>query len=246
MPKAPLVPRPASTLILTRDTSTGLEVFMMQRTHQAVFMPGYFVFPGGAVDPADTSASMLARCQGIEGLDLSCALALEQDGLAYAVAAIRESCEEVGLLLAYDAQGDYVQIAEPGDIAYYAGLRERLYTGQLTFADVFQQRGLTAAIDQLALFSRWITPVGLPRRYDTRFFVAAAPERQIAVPDGQEAIDHIWVAPTTALEQGRQGAFTLSEPTMRTLEDIAAFTTTEALISYARKQGPMQPTGSVL
>lgn len=229
-----IAPRPASTLILTRDSARGLEVFLMQRTHQAVFMPGYFVFPGGVVDALDASASMLSLCSSFADSQASAMRGLEQGGLAYAIAAVRESFEEVGLLLAQDAEGDYIEIAEPGDVEYYAGLRERLNAGQLTFADVFRSRGLSAAVEKLALFSRWVTPVGLPRRYDTRFFVAPAPERQTAVVDGQEAIDHIWLTPAEALQRSRDGKLPLSLPTLSTLQEIAVFATSEALLQYAR------------
>lgn len=168
MPSSIVVPRPASTVILTRDSAAGLEVFLMQRSHQAVFMPGVFVFPGGVVDPMDACASMRSLCNGIDDIAVNRRLGVEQDGLAYLIAAIRESFEEVGLLLAHDNHGDYLEIAAPDDIAYYAGLRERLNAGQLNFADVFRPRGLSAAVEKLAFFSRWITPVGYPRRYDTQ------------------------------------------------------------------------------
>lgn len=236
-----VIPRPASTLILTRDTSTGLQVFLMQRSHQAVFMPGVFVFPGGVVDPMDASDTMLSLCHGLNDFEASRMLGVEQGGLAYLVAAIRESFEEVGLLLAHDPQGDYIEIAEPGDVEYYAGLRERLNTEQLTFADVFRYQGLRAAVDELALFSRWITPVGYPRRYDTWFFVAAAPERQIAVPDGQEAIDQLWITPAEALEQSRRGLLPVSPPTLSTLQEVSAFKTTAALLSHARRARTIEP-----
>lgn len=241
MPNPKVVPRAASTLILTRDTAFGLQVFLMQRTHQAVFMPGVFVFPGGAVGSMDSSDAMLSLCNGIDDAEVSGMLGMEQGGLAYVIAAIRESFEEVGLLLAHDADGDYVDITEQGDIEYYACLRERLNAGQLTFADVFRSRGLQVAVEKLAFFSHWITPAGYPRRYDTRFFVAAAPERQIAVPDGQEAIDHIWITPVDALERGERGEFPLSLPTISTLQELTAFDTTNALINYARNQRHVQP-----
>ena len=241
MPNPKIALRPASTLILTRDTSFGLQVFLMQRTYQAVFMPGVFVFPGGAVESMDSSDTMLSLCSGIDDAELSCMLGIEQGGLAYVIAAIRESFEEVGLLLAYDAHGDYVEIAEPGDIEYYASLRERLNTGQLTFADVLRSRGLQAAVEKLTFFSHWITPAGHPRRYDTRFFVAAAPELQIAAADGQEVIDHIWITPVEALERGKRGELPLSLPTISTLQELSVFETTAALISYARRRGQVQP-----
>lgn len=242
MPNPKMTPRPASTLILTRDTSSGLEVFLMQRTHQAVFMPGIFVFPGGAVDPMDTSEEMLSICNGIDDAEVSRMLGMERGGLAYVIAAIRESFEEAGLLLANDSRGDYVEIAKPGDVEYYAALRQRLVSGQLTLADICQARGLSMAVDKLAFFSHWITPVGPPRRYDTRFFVAAAPERQTAVPDGEEAVDHIWIAPADALERGRRGEFPLSSPTIRTLRELASFETTDALLNHARRPRKVRPT----
>jgi len=243
-------PRPASTLILTRDSSAGLEVFLMQRTHQAVFMPGVFVFPGGAVDPIDQSDAMLPLCNGMNDAEISRMLGIEEGGLGYVIAAIRESFEEAGLLLANDPQGDYVEIAKPGDVEYYTGLRQRLVSGQLTLADICNAQNLSMAIDKIAFFSHWITPVGPPRRYDTRFFVAAAPERQTAVPDGEEAVDHVWISPAKALKLGRRGEFPLSSPTIRTLRELAAFETTDALLKHARrprrikKSEPRIATGS--
>lgn len=241
MPTPPMIPRPAATLILTRDTCAGLEVFMMQRTYQASFMPGFFVFPGGAVDPKDSCDTMLSLCNGLDDVAVSGQLDFAADGLAYAIAAIRESFEEVGLLLAQDGAGRYVDITQPDAIECYTRLREGLYSGKLTFAEVVHSQGLIAAVDQLALLSRWVTPEGLPRRYDTRFFVAAAPEQQVAILDGQEAIDHRWIAPAQALALGEQGEMELSLPTVRTLHDISSFTTSAALLNYARHQGPIEP-----
>ncbi|MGO2132836.1 MAG: MBL fold metallo-hydrolase [Halomonas sp.] len=214
----------------------------MQRSHQAVFLPGYFVFPGGAVDPVDASEDMLPLCGELDDAEVSRMLGLERGGLAYVIAAIRESFEEVGLLLAHDPQGEYVEIAQPGDVAFYAGLRERLTSGQLTLADVCRVRNLSAAVDKLAFFSHWVTPVGPPRRYDTRFFVAAAPERQTATPDGQEAVDHVWIAPAEALERARRGQLALSSPTLRTLKELTAFETTQALITDTRRPRQVRPT----
>ena len=214
----------------------------MQRSHQAVFLPGFFVFPGRAVDPMDASEAMLSLCSGVDDADVSRMLGMERGGLAYVIAAIRESFEEVGLLLGHDRQGEYVEIAKSGDVAFYAGLRERLTSGQLTLAEVFRARGLSAAVDKLAYFSRWVTPVGPPRRFDTRFFVAAAPERQTASPDGQEAIDHVWIAPAEALERSRCGELALSSPTLRTLKELEAFETTDALITHARRPRQVRPT----
>lgn len=236
-----MTPRPAATLILTRDSPAGVEVYLMQRTHRAVFLPGFFVFPGGSVDAMDSSEAMRALCGGIDDEEVSHRLGVEQGGLAYLVAAVRESFEEAGLLLARDRHGDYVEIARPGDVAHYTQLRERLATGQLSLVDVLHSRGLSAALDSLAYFSRWVTPVGPPRRFDTRFFVTVAPERQLSTPDGQEMIDQLWITPAAALKRSRGGELPLSSPTLRTLKELAAFETTAALMTQMRRPRQVRP-----
>lgn len=234
MHESPPIPRPASTLILTRDTPEGIEVLLMQRTHKAIFMPGVYVFPGGAVDADDRNDELAALCS-MDDAAASRMLGIEQGGLGYLVAAARECFEESGLLLARDRHGRPVEIRTPEDIEAYAALRARLSAGEMTLTDLCRDRGVTLALDQLAFFSHWVTPVGPPRRYDTRFFVAVAPAGQTALHDGEETIAHVWIRPAEALERSRRGSLSLASPTIRTLKALTSFPTTAALMDYARR-----------
>lgn len=227
---------PAATVTLVRDTPQGIEVLLLQRNFQSGFMPGMFLFPGGALDPGDGVASVLARCAGLDDALASAALGLPEGGLPYWAAAIRESFEEAGVLLAYDESGELVNPGEAARAGRYEEYRRKLNTGEQMLADMLEPEDLNLAVDRLTYFSHWITPVSAPRRYDTRFFVAIAPEGQEAAPDNVEAIHHVWVQPGEAVERYRSGEFKMRTPTIRTLEQFLPFATAEALIAGLRAQ----------
>lgn len=218
--------RPAATLILARDGSAGLEVFMVRRSPQADFVGGNFVFPGGALDDADTEAGEL--CDGPDDAAASRLLGLARGGLAYFVCAIRESFEEAGLLLARETGGELLAV-EPPD-----ALRQQLNAGSIGFARLCRARGLRLAADRLAYFSHWLTPPGRTRRFDTRFFVAVAPPAQTPAHDNCETVDHAWIAPADALARHRRGEFPIVFATLKTLEALACFRDTAALMAHAR------------
>jgi 8-oxo-dGTP pyrophosphatase MutT (NUDIX family) len=227
---------PAATVTLVRDTPTGLEVLMLQRNFQSGFMPGMFLFPGGALDPGDRAAAVLARCAGLDDERASAALGTSDGGLAYWAAAIRESFEEAGVLLAYAENGELVNPGDPARIARFEEYRRRLNAGEDILAEMLQQEGLQLAVDRLTYFSHWITPVTAPRRYDTRFFVAVAPQGQEALPDNVEAIHHVWVHPPEAVQRHREGKFKMRTPTIRTLEKFADYDKADTLIAALRAQ----------
>ena len=227
---------PAATVTLVRDAPDGLEVLMLQRNFESGFMPGMFLFPGGAIDPGDGAASVLARCVGLDDDTASKALDIPEGGLAYWAAAIRESFEEAGVLLAYDEQGDLVNPCEPRLTQRYDEYRRKLNAGEQELADMLEPEGLRLAVDRLTYFGHWITPVSAPRRYDTRFFVAVAPEGQEALPDNVEAIHHVWVRPCNAVERYRAGEYKMRTPTIRTLQKFCPFDTTSALIAALAAQ----------
>lgn len=227
-----LTMRPAATLALVRDSRRGLEVLMLQRTWQAVFLPGYFVFPGGAVDQEDRE--MHANTSGQGDAAISQTLSLDEGGANYMIAALRECLEEAGLLLAIDGQGG--QLA--GDHSILSAGREALRRGELGFRALCERHGLTLPLDRLAYLGRWVTPRGAPRRFDTRFFVAVAPPGQQATHDGSETIDHAWLTPAEALKKHRHGQISLVYPTLRTLRLLADFSTAEALLRYAHANPP--------
>lgn len=236
MTDLPLKPRPAATLIPVRDGSHGLEVFMMQRTHQAAFIPGGYVFPGGAVDATDADAFFEQRSVGPDVVEASRLLRLENAGLQYWVAAIRECFEEAGLLLAYGEDHRIVDTDHAGSAGRLSALRQKVASGELPFAQVCRTFGLRLALDRLAYFGHWITPAGAPRRFDTRFFLCVAPQGQVPSHDNGETIGHLWVRPGEALERQRAGEMEIMFATKKTLEALARFDNTEALMHHARTQ----------
>jgi glyoxylase-like metal-dependent hydrolase (beta-lactamase superfamily II)/8-oxo-dGTP pyrophosphatase MutT (NUDIX family) len=225
--------RPAATLVLVRDSAQGMEVFMMQRTHKAAFVPGGYVFPGGALDAADANPCFGACCPGIDDSIASRTLRIDRDGLAYWIAAIRECFEESGLLLAYGSDGKPIDPAQ-SRIAGFSDLRKRVAEGALGFDELCRTHQLTPALDRLSYFGHWITPMGAPRRFDTRFFVAVAPEGQVASHDDSETIAHAWMRPAEALERHRAGEIDMMFATVKTVESLARFDTTDMLMEYIR------------
>jgi glyoxylase-like metal-dependent hydrolase (beta-lactamase superfamily II)/8-oxo-dGTP pyrophosphatase MutT (NUDIX family) len=223
-----LTPRPAATLILARDGAAGPEIFLMQRTLKANFVAGAYVFPGGAVDPGDADPFWAGNDAGFDDAHASRLLGLEQGGLAYWVAAIRETFEESGLLLAVDPDGAAPNADE------LTALRSRVASAELDFTTLCRTRGLRPALSGLRYFSHWITPPGLSRRFDTRFFLAAAPAEQIAVPDQVETIAHAWVRPEDALAMQQRGEIELVFATMQTLRALSGFDSIAAMLDHAQ------------
>jgi glyoxylase-like metal-dependent hydrolase (beta-lactamase superfamily II)/8-oxo-dGTP pyrophosphatase MutT (NUDIX family) len=235
----PVIPRPAATLALLRDTARGPEVLMMRRTHLAEFAGGAYVFPGGAVDDADRDPSLASLVSGIDDALASRTLGLEAGGLAYWIAAIRECCEEAGLLLACDGSGELVAIEDEPWRNEFSAQRRALAQGNLALADLLRAGGLALATDRVAYLSRWITQAGRPRRFDTRFFVARAPLRQQSEHDGTELLHHVWLTPGEALARHADGEVTLLYPTIKTLQMLARFDSVDAALAYARSDRPL-------
>ena len=204
---APL--RPAATVLLMRDGPRGLEVLMTRRSMTASFAPGAYVFPGGGIDAADAQAHSMAQRRPMQS-DLH---------LTQAIAAIRESFEELGILFARHADGRW---ADPMDIA--------AIDRQGPFAAQCQARGLTLAADQVFVLAHWITDRDLPRRFDVPFLVARMPEGQTPVADESEQFEPVWVRPQDALDRHAQGDFFIIFPTIRTLERLKAFADVDAVL----------------
>ncbi|MDY7115190.1 MBL fold metallo-hydrolase [Halomonas sp. SSL-5] len=229
--------RPAATLALVRDSDRGLEVLLLQRTWQAAFLPGYFVFPGGAVDRQDPDVRSFTSGRGDAAISQT--LSLDEGGADYMIAALRECLEEAGLLLAVDGRGRL----PTGDHPVLNEGRAALRREATSFRALCEQHGLGLPLDRLAYLGHWVTPRGAPRRFDTRFFVALAPPGQQAAHDGSETIDHAWLSPAEALAAHRQGRMALGYPTLRTLRLIADFATPEALLRYAHANPPVSRPG---
>jgi 8-oxo-dGTP pyrophosphatase MutT (NUDIX family) len=206
-----VAPRPASTILLLRDNAAGkeIEVFMMVRHYEIDFNSGALVFPGGSVDKGDSE--IIARPElysGAEGLDAT--------DLSFRIAAIRETFEESGILLARPKRSKaLVDARRAREIE--AAHRTALCEGRTTFLDVLADHGMLLALDLLVPYAHWITPEGMPKRFDTWFFLAAAPPEQAGAHDGKESTDSIWVSPREALAGGESGRFKLPFPTTRNL-----------------------------
>jgi 8-oxo-dGTP pyrophosphatase MutT (NUDIX family) len=205
--------------MLVRDGAQGLEVFMVRRSLRLVFAGGAHVFPGGAVDDADREINGEAE-------------------LAFKVAAVRECFEEAGFLLAVDATGELVRLDDPTTADRFSGYRREITSGQRSLADVCAAEGLRLAVDDMHYVSRWITPEGAPRRFDTRFFVCSAPERQTPLHDAEETIAHEWVRPADVLGRYRQGDVDLMTPTERSLEWLDGGATVVDVLAAAASSGP--------
>lgn len=229
-PEVPL--RDAATVLLLRDGAGGLEVFMLRRNLRSDFVGGAHVFPGGAVDPADREADLEPRCVGRTDSEASARLGVERGGLAFWVAAIRESFEEAGVLLAVDSRGQLVDL-DGADARRWADHRRAVDTGSRRLVEVCEQEDLRLAVGTMFYFGHWITPEGSPRRYDTRFFIAAAPERQTPAHDDHEVIANEWVRPAEALSRVDTGELTMMPPTVACLRAIERFTTTDDALAAA-------------
>lgn len=239
-PPRPVLVRPAATVMVVRDAvapegdGDALEVLMVRRNLQSDFVGGAYVFPGGAVDPHDAGPEAEAVCQGRSDPEASALLGLASGGLAYWVAALRETFEEAGLLLAERPGGPLLLGGERHEEARLAAGRAAVNAGTLRFLDLCRDERLRLTVGDVHYFAHWITPAGATRRYDTRFFVAAAPSGQEAAHDAGETIADTWITPRRALEGHRRGAFDLIFPTVRNLQAISRFTTSAELLEAAR------------
>jgi 8-oxo-dGTP pyrophosphatase MutT (NUDIX family) len=205
-----VVPRPASTILLLRDgPDSEIEVFMMVRHYEIDFNSGALVFPGGSVDKGDQEIIENPELySGGEGLDAS--------ALSFRIAAIRETFEESGILLARP-RGSKALIDAKRASEIEAGHRTALCESKTTFLKVLADSGIMLALDELVPYAHWITPEGVPKRFDTWFFLAAAPPEQVGAHDGRESTDSIWLSPREALAGGESGRFKLPFPTTRNL-----------------------------
>jgi 8-oxo-dGTP pyrophosphatase MutT (NUDIX family) len=232
--------RPAATILLLRDGPDGIEAFMVVRHHAIAFAAGALVFPGGRVEEADHDlAGRAADCPNPDGLDTR--------ALAFRVAAIRETFEECGVLLARpygsDALLDAVTLKRLEDQH-----RAALNAGSIGFDAVLESEGLLPAPDLLVHFAHWITPSNQPKRYDTHFFLAEAPPEHLAVHDGGEAVESIWITPAQALADTEAGRFKLVFATAKNLEKLGRSSTVREAMATARASRvvTVQPKGTRL
>lgn len=217
----------ASTVIVLREADDGLETFMVCRHHRSGFMGGAHVFPGGKVDETDLDPGWGARVERpAEEIAerLGEADAVTARGLL--VAAVRETFEEAGVLLARTASG-----------ADLPTIRARLREGA-SFLGLADEIDLKIDPMTLTPYARWVTPEIESRRFDTRFYVAVLPEGQGASHDGTETTSAVWLRPADAIDDMRAGRIKLAPPTVRTLKWLAEFEDAESVIAAALSRKP--------
>ncbi len=244
-------PREAATVMLVRDAPNGgphaggsaatpatlatggasessIEVFLLRRNLRSVFVAGAHVFPGGALDPGDRAPEMLDLVRGYEPTTADAQLAMS-GALGFWVAAIREAFEESGVLLTCDrATGRPVA---PGVSDRLSPARPAIASGSASFAELLVSESLVLDAGRLRPFARWITPSPAPRRYDTWFFVAPAPSGHPYRHDADETVASEWVRPVDALARAGRDEMELISPTFRSLQALARFHDTAALLA---------------
>ena len=204
---------------------------MLQRTSKAAFLPGAFVFPGGALDPDDASERAAQRVRGLDDAQASTRMGLAAGGLAYWIAAARECFEESGILLVFDSKDRPIDPRRADNLEPF---RTELNAGRLQFSEFLGKEDLYIHAHEIAYYSHWITAPGRPRRFSTRFFVACAPEGQHGAHDRSETVHSVWISPREAIERGKRGEIELIFPTRSTLSDLAAIQTPRAALEHAR------------
>ena len=224
-------PRLAATVLLLRDGDPddeggGMQVFMVVRHHQIEFASGALVFPGGRIDPDDhaiaANPALFPLQPGLTAADA-----------ALRVGALRETFEECGILLARE-RGEGSLVSAMRLRAIEAAWRVAMTAGEKSFADILIAEDLVLAPDALVAFAHWITPVAMPKRFDTWFFLAVAPPDQIAAHDGEEAVDSVWISPRQAIAETSAGTYKLVFPTQRNLEKLGRHATSSAAMAAAR------------
>ena len=216
--REPALIRNAATVLLLRDTTQGIEVLMTRRSMTAGFAPGAYVFPGGGIDAADSAAHSQSTRRTTQS-DLH---------LTQAIAAIRESFEELGVLLAKHADGSHVTTADIASLDRHAP-----FTAQC------QARNLTLAGADVFVLAHWITDRDLPRRFDVPFLVARMPEGQEPVADETEQFEPEWIRPADALAKHKAGSFFIIFPTIRTLERLNHYADVNEVLQACSSEKPL-------
>jgi 8-oxo-dGTP pyrophosphatase MutT (NUDIX family) len=237
--KQPAPPRPATTVLLLRPSVPGegtspLEVFMVVRHHKIDAFSGALVFPGGKLEDADGDARLRVRCGGADRI--------ADDELKFRIAGVREAFEECGVLLARK-RGQRALIAAADLKAIEEKWRARLAKDEASIVDLVEAEDLEIATDLMVPFAHWITPTFAPRRFDTWFFLAEAPEDQIALHDGSESVDSVWIGAQQAIDEATAGRRTLVHATTKNLELLAEAKTVAGALAAAsgRKIVTVQP-----
>jgi len=228
--------RDAATIAVLREGTVGMEVFLLHRVTGMAFAGGMTVFPGGGVDARDTLTDLtwVGPAPAWWAQRLGCPA---DTAAALVCAAVRETFEECGVLLAGPTPDTVV-----GGTSEYGPARAALVAKELSFAQFLAAEGLVLRADLVRPWSHWITPEAEPRRYDTRFFVAALPDGQIADGVTTEASHAEWQRPQEAIAEWRDGVRALLPPTWVTLTELDACGDVAGVLAAERTIVPVMPS----
>lgn len=230
---SPAAPRDAATVVLLRDTADGPQAYLLRRVKAMAFGAGMHVFPGGSVDPADADADIAwAGPSASEWADAL--LADEPRARSLVCAAVRETFEECGVLLAGPAQDELLPDVSSDE---WEAERVALEAREQSLSELLARRHLVLRTDLLRPLAHWITPELEPKRFDTRFFLAALPAGQRARDVGSEADARVWVRPQDALSQ----QLAMMPPTMAMLAELASLPDVAAALATQRTISTVQP-----
>ena len=228
--------RLASTLVLI-DDRPDLQVLMLRRNAQSGFVADYWMFPGGALDEQDGHSDTDTLSRALSREDANRRLRIDDGARDFWVAALRETFEEAGVLLASSREdGRCVDLRDVDVASRFTAHRASVERGGRTFVEILREEDLVLDVDTLHYIARWITPPGSPRRYDTRFFLAAMPPHQIAIHDNREAVHSEWIRPAEALRRFSAGESLMLPPTRGVLQVLSAFDECKRAVAEAAAQ----------
>lgn len=248
-------PKESATVILVRQRGeTNWEIFLARRHQSQSFMAGAYVFPGGQTDAADSDPEFSPYVPATENFDpqgiLQDASLTPEMAQSLFICAIRETFEETGVLLAQTLDRTFIKLDSAQDIARFAAYRLELNTGKITLKEIAQRESLFFPLPALLPYAHWITPEIMPKRFTTRFFLTRLPDGQKATTDSDELTDLLWVTPQDALHMHINKEIMLMPPTIKTMEELTAYSSIDALFSGARRRTiyPIlpQPSGNIL
>jgi len=228
----PVEPAPASTVILLRDSSSGPEVLLLARHARSEFLPDNYVFPGGRVEAEDLE--LAERVAGLTRGEASARLGTvpADQALGFFVAAIRETYEESGILLA--RRRSRTELLDADAAAALARHRLDVQNGDASFRELVLGEDLVLAAELLSVHAHWITPEMSPIRFDTIFFATQTPQGQKALHDGVELTDHVWLRPEEALADFRAKRRQMILPTWANLETLSGFPSAARALEASR------------
>ena len=224
--------RPAATVMLV-DDRPDLQVYMLQRNANTVFAGGMWVFPGGAVDHQDDASYYKDIVTHRSDNEASELMDLKSGGIAYYMAAVRETFEEAGILLALSRKSESPLEINQENAQKYQDYRDQLNANEIELKAILEKENLLADVGQMHYIARWITPLGSPRRFDARFFIARIPSNQIPQHDDSELVNSAWLTPHEILERIELGEMVLMTVTERMIRSLAMFKSATQVIESA-------------